>query len=90
VVGSKTLTYRDAVRTPDGIKSVQLKAGRDEEAGVTVVGKGENLGLPEVLGLAPPVVAQFQSETGQCWESVHGAAGLETNTATAFRAFGTP
>ena len=68
------------------MRTVIEKPGPDLRASVAVKGKGINLGLPSVLGLTPPVTVQFQSETGQCWESVHEGGAIHLNKDNIFSA----
>jgi len=88
LVSDTTLEYRDPDLTPDGLKAINEHAGHF--AGMSVTGKGANLNLPGALGLTPPIVVQWQSETGQCWQVNYGASGIQQNTPTLFSASGTP
>jgi hypothetical protein len=57
--GTRGLKYRDRERLPDGIKTLSLRAGDEGRAGVSLRGRGENLGLPGLAGLDPPVAVRL-------------------------------
>jgi len=62
--------YRDKARSPDGVLSVALKAGANGKAAIKAKGTGDLLPTP-TLPLAPPVRAQLQVATGECWEALY-------------------
>ncbi|MGH7964806.1 MAG: DUF4215 domain-containing protein [Candidatus Binatia bacterium] len=80
-------TYTDAELTPEGLSSVQLKAGAAGKASLTVTGQGKNLDVP-VLPLTLPVTVQLQAANGQCWEAQYTAGGVTKNQPTEFTAKG--
>ena len=55
--------YTNKDLTPNGVKTMQLKAGTDGKATVKVKGQGGNLGMP-ALPLAPTVTVQLKSSDG--------------------------
>ena len=64
--------YKDTDLTPDGVRSIVLKAGGDAKASIVVKGKGVNVDMP-LLGSAivSLVTAQLRSSSGVCWEGVY-------------------
>jgi len=75
----KGYKYADSDQTPDGVKSVKLKAGEAGKAKTIVKARGANmagsspLGLP-VFPLPLPLIVQLQNQTGECWEVVYSEA----------------
>lgn len=84
---AKSFTYTDREMTPEGLSSVQLKAGAAGKASLKVQGKGVNLAMPG-LPLTLPVTAQLQNSTGQCWEAQYNTSGVIKNDAKQFKAKG--
>ncbi|MEO8604726.1 MAG: hypothetical protein ABI629_19310 [bacterium] len=84
---TRTLRYRNADRTPDGIDSIKLGAGSAGRAKIQVKGKGPHLsGRPSALPappLAAPLRVQLQSQSGACWESTHSQSSV--NRATLYK-----
>jgi hypothetical protein len=81
--------YRDGFgSSSDGIRSVQLRAGSEGRAKVSLKGGGEKLqerllGLP-LLPLPTPLRAQLQASNGACWESAFSTT--KRNDAGSFKA----
>ncbi len=75
--------YTNKDLTPNGVKTMQLKAGTDGKATVKVKGQGGNLGMP-ALPLVPTVTVQLKSSDGACWGATFSTA--TTNDATQFKA----
>lgn len=77
------LLYRDGFRTPEGLLSMSLRAGGDDQAQVKVRANG-----PDLDASAPPLTlplrAQLQNENGECWEATYSAA--RTNSDRRFAA----
>ena len=83
----KGFSYKDGLRTPNGVDKVLLKAGLSAKAKVQLKGKGDNLpALP--LPLALPATVQLQSENGTCFEGVFAAGNVQANDATQFKGKG--
>ena len=78
-----TYSYRDRDRTPDGVRSVRLFRRTDTGlATINVRGSGPNLsnhpqGLPS-LPLTLPLRVQLQSRDGQCFETTHSTATINS------------
>lgn len=73
--------YTNALRTPDGVKTVVLKEGLSPgKATIRVIAKGTALGLPALAGLASPVTAQLTAATGSCWEAVYSEPFDQSDT----------
>ena len=62
--------YTDHELTPDGLETLELKAGAAGKASIKVKGKGTNLFVP-ALPLQPEVTVQLKSSTGVCWEGTY-------------------
>ena len=61
--------YRDGDASPDGLRSVRLKAGSVGRGRVSARGRGAQLSLPPLV-LSPPVtVRAVRSDAPQCWEA---------------------
>jgi hypothetical protein len=77
--------YSDNQETPDGLQSIQLKAGAAGAAGILLRGKGPNLqGLyPSFVDL--PLTAQLKAGNNQCWQAQFATAVVSKNGRT-FRA----
>jgi cysteine-rich repeat protein len=68
---SKTGTVRAAV----------LKAGAAGKTRVVVKAKGAGIDLPALpVDLSSPVLVQLQSALGECWQSEHGTAAVNSTT----------
>lgn len=65
--------YTDRVLTPDGVKSLVLKAGAIGKASIKLKAKGDFVDVPALDQLASPVTVQLTAADGVCWESVHVA-----------------
>jgi hypothetical protein len=82
-----TRAYRDATGGPGGVRKMNLTAGSDGSARVTIVAGGEQLRLPP-LPLVPPVTVQLDTD-GACWQADYGAEGIRRNDGAAFSGRGT-
>lgn len=60
--------YSDRDRTPDGIKSMQVKGLPTGSGAIKLTGDGAMLQVP-ALPLSLPVTAQVQASNGTCWEA---------------------
>src|SRR5205085_2333392 len=61
-------SYRDPLRTPEGILKVRLRAGAAGDAQLQVKAKGVNLHMPDLAQIAGPVDVQLiQSASSVCW-----------------------
>jgi 6-phosphogluconolactonase (cycloisomerase 2 family) len=80
---STGIRYRDRFRTPEGVTLLKLTPGAAGEAGIFARAGGEDMKMPG-LPLGLPLRIQLQSAPGECWESVYGAASV--NTDSRFRA----
>lgn len=80
---SSGFKYTNNELTPDGLKTLELKAGAAGKASIKVTGKGTNLLVP-ALPLQPKVTVQLKSSGGECWEATYSAP--TKNDATQFKA----
>jgi len=77
--------YRDAFRTPEGIRTLQLRPGGDGEARVTLNANGahvEHAALP----FAVPIRVQLESSTGECWDATYSTSVVNDGRSFAARA----
>ena len=80
--------YADRDLTPGGIAKLDLRAGGDGSARISVKGKGLNLALPGLpLVQDPEVVVQLVNALGVCWEARFPAPAL-ANDGIRFKAVG--
>ena len=66
--------YKSQDLTPDGLKTIRLKAGAAGRSKVLVTGRGPNLNLPAPQSIAMPVTVQLKSQDGgsaHCWSAVY-------------------
>jgi hypothetical protein len=77
---------RDRDGDRGGLKTIQLAAGAEGRAKVTVDGSGSRLRLLPPFPLTLPVTIQLRSETGVCWESRFEESGVVVNTPLRFDA----
>ena len=71
--------YQNPTLSPNGILSLLLQAGADEQARITLVGRRRRLGLP-VLPLAMPVTLQLVRGDGVlCWDARYSVASKSTS-----------
>jgi hypothetical protein len=70
----------------DGIHRIDLRAGIDGKAKVSVGGKREGLDMPALGSLDLPLVMQLQATNGECWQSTYAAEGVTKHTDTIFAA----
>jgi hypothetical protein len=85
---SRSIRYRDADATPEGLTAITAVAGEAGEAHITVRGRGSSLALP-ALGLVEPVTVRLKRDSGPvCWESRFPTA--VRNDATQYRAHLSP
>jgi cysteine-rich repeat protein/parallel beta-helix repeat protein len=59
--------YRSRSRLPDGISVAKLRPGAAGQTSLLVKGKGAALSMPDLSGLAAPVVVQLRRDGGGCW-----------------------
>jgi cysteine-rich repeat protein len=64
---SAGFNYRSKAKTPDGLLNAKLKAGPAGATKILVKGRGDNLDLPALAGLAPPLTVQLRRAGGGCW-----------------------
>jgi hypothetical protein len=69
--GTKGFKYADGDLTPHGVQKLQLQAGLDGKAKLSVGGKGALLPMPALDTLAFPLWVQLQGSNGQCWETYY-------------------
>lgn len=77
--------YGDSLLTPDGLRSMSLKAGAAGRAQIIAKGKGTSLAVPS-LPLATPVTAQIVNSLGVCWEAHFSAARPVADPTRLFKA----
>lgn len=79
--GTVGFKYSDRDLTPDGVQSLQLKAGAAGSAAITLKAKGGNLLPPLPLAQNPAVTLQLRNDLGACWGSAFTApAGRNDGT----------
>jgi hypothetical protein len=82
--GERGMRFRDPARRHGGVERIDVRAGRDGQARVTVRATGARLDVP-----APPMELplrfQLQASTGVCWESVFSQSGARQNAAGFYR-----
>jgi len=83
-LGTKGFKYRDKSGTPDGLRSVRLRAGAADKAHIVVKGKGPNLSVPSLPFASPVRVQLKRRDTGECWEATYTHAVL--NSGNEFKA----
>ena len=70
----KGFTYRNKLRTPDGVATLMLRAGANGKARIALAGKGVPLLMPSSLpGMTSPVTVQLISTDGTCFDAVYSA-----------------
>jgi hypothetical protein len=85
--GSNGFSYRSRALTPDGLRSVTLKAGTTGTAKAIVKGQGDLLPLPGSAAPLPlPMLVQLQGDQGGCWEAHFESA--TANDGITFKAAG--
>ena len=74
--------YSDALLTPNGLRTITLRAGDAGKAKIVVTGKGANLRVPTLpLQQQTRVIVQLvKSDGGACWESVYPAPASKNTT----------
>src|SRR5262245_13216255 len=82
--------YADPDTTPDGVKTLLLRAGSDRQSHIRLKAKGPALvGRPHALPLTPLPTAltlQLQASSGACFESRYGPGGVVKNAGGIFKA----
>ncbi len=66
--------YSSRDLTPDGLRTIRLKAGAAGRSKVLVTGRGPNLTLPPLQSIAMPVTVQLKSRDGasaHCWSAAY-------------------
>ena len=81
---ARSFKYTDRAGTPDGLDTIQLKAGATDKAKVLVAANGAPLEIPP-LPLALPARMQLQAPNGQCWEARYFEVGASRNDARRFK-----
>jgi hypothetical protein len=59
--------YGNRALSPDGLRSLSLRAGRDGRAQIIARGDGVKLGIPLLAGLTSPVTVQLKRAAGPCF-----------------------
>jgi hypothetical protein len=80
----KGFSYKDSLRTPNGVDKILLKAGLSAKAKVQLKGKGANL-PPLPLPLPLPARVQLQSENGTCFQGLFTAPNAQINDGLQFK-----
>ncbi len=86
--GNKGFSYTNGAATHDGIRSINLTAGVDGKAAITVKGRGANLRGPDLPFGQMPVRAQLIAGNDVCWETEFDEDDLDANTPHDFKAVG--
>lgn len=87
-------TYSDRSASLDGVKKLQLRTGVAGKTKVKLNSVGALLPMPtafspsKLFDADPSVVLQLVADDDRCWTSSFGAAGVQANTSTVFRAAG--
>jgi len=83
--GATGVTYKDSLRTPDGLELVDLRFGPAGKAKITVRGKGAL--LPDgVLPVGAPLRAQLHGGNGGCFEATYASTGILVNDGAKLKA----
>ncbi|MBI1817094.1 MAG: VCBS repeat-containing protein [Deltaproteobacteria bacterium] len=71
--------YSNPKRTPAGVLSLHLNEGlADGQASITLLGRGANLGMPDVSALTGPIDVQLRKSSGGiCWGAHYSAPFLK-------------
>jgi endo-1,4-beta-D-glucanase Y len=77
--------YRQKALLPNGLSAIDLRAGADGKARITIKGKGTPLALPGLPVAALPVTVQLSNDAGRCW-SVTYSGDVRRNEPGAFDA----
>ncbi|MEO6028797.1 MAG: PQQ-dependent sugar dehydrogenase [Candidatus Binatia bacterium] len=77
--------YKDRLRTPDGLQSINLRAGDAGRASIQVKGQGAALAMPSLTSLASPLTVQLKSAAGACWAARYSFPPAQKQGATLFR-----
>jgi hypothetical protein len=90
IAGARSFRYAQHGGSPEGLDSLTLRAGADDDAKITLHGAGDRLsgrplGMP-TLPLPLPLIAQLQVPTGHCWENRYSESGVIRNDLGRFRA----
>ncbi len=84
---STGFNYKDRELLPDGLQSIQLKAGAAGRAKIFVKGRGASLEVPP-LPAAFPLVVQIVNNAGICWQASYPATGVQRNDTLQLKAKG--
>jgi cysteine-rich repeat protein len=84
-IPAKGYSYKDKLRTPDGMEKLSVISGIAGAAKISAKGKAEHLNMPTLGSLALPIQAQLRG-AGQCWEATYSTALV--NTSLQFKAKG--
>ncbi len=73
--------YQDRTGTgSQGVTKIRLRAGNAKRAAIQLKGAGPSLNLPTLpLGPFDNVTAQFANGNGECWESIHTEASVDSS-----------
>jgi aldose sugar dehydrogenase len=78
--------YRDSERSPDGLRSIVLKAGGDGEARIRVYGKGADLAMPDLSLLTSPLTVQLKrAGSTTCWGATYSFPPALRNEGAIFK-----
>lgn len=89
-LGDKGWKYKDKDGAPNGLRAITLKAGNAGKAKISVVGKRENLPMPDLGVLGTPLRAQLlvgmgaEGDARECFESY--LTDLQKNDGTVWKA----
>ena len=73
--------YRNPNGSSDGTQGVRLIAGGDRKAKILVKGKGDNLAMPTLGGLAGPITMQLHQSSGTvCWSATYSSPFLRQDS----------
>lgn len=86
--GTRGFSYTNGPATADGIRSINLTAGADGTASITVKGRGVNLRGPELPFGQMPIRVQLIAGNDVCWETEFDEDDVDVHTANDFKAVG--
>ncbi len=79
-------TYKDKAGSAAGITQIALKAGPAGKAKIQVKGKGLNLPMPSLVGLASPLTVELRSATANsCWSARYTFPPVVKNDGVQFK-----
>jgi hypothetical protein len=78
--------YRDPARSPDGLRTILLKAGADGKAKIIVRGKGVDLAMPDLDALTSPLTIQLKRGGSTiCWGATYAFPPALRNDGAIFK-----